>query len=227
MREKQPGEALREAIRQVVASHQPRRIQPEGRPEAAVLLLIYEVHAEPHILFTLRTHLVETHKGQISFPGGAADPEDDDLRLTALRETCEEVGVRPDDVEVVGQLDDSPSISGFMVTPYVGFIRRPAPYPFRPSHDEVAELIEVPLSHLMDRANVTEEARQIDGRDLVMYSYLFRGHVIWGLTARILKQFLDLVGLSLPLARCASSSFVTASLRATRSCVSRARANIP
>jgi 8-oxo-dGTP pyrophosphatase MutT (NUDIX family) len=193
MREGRTTEALLEAIRQAVASCRPRRIQPEGRPEAAVLLLIYELHGEPHILFTLRTDLVETHKGQISFPGGAADPEDDDLRLTALRETCEEVGVRREDVQVVGQLDDSPSISGFIVTPYVGFIRGPAPYPFRPSHDEVAELIEAPLSHLMDRANVTEEVRQIDGRDVVMYSYLFRGHVIWGLTARILKQFLDLL----------------------------------
>ena len=193
MQEGQATEALLEAIRRAVASYRPRRIQPEGRPEAAVLLLVYELHGEPHVLFTLRTDLVETHKGQISFPGGAADPEDDDLRLTALRETCEEVGVRPEDVEVVGQLDDSPSISGFIVTPYVGFIRGPGPYPFRPSHDEVAELIEAPLSHLMDRANVTEEVRQIDGRDVVMYSYLFRGHVIWGLTARILKQFLDLL----------------------------------
>jgi 8-oxo-dGTP pyrophosphatase MutT (NUDIX family) len=193
MPEEQRGEPLLRAIHQVMASHQPRRIQPEGRPEAAVLLLIYEVHGEPHILFTLRTHLVETHKGQISFPGGAADPEDDDLRLTALRETFEELGVRPEDVDVAGQLDDSPSISGFMVTPYVGFIRGPVPYPFRPNRHEVAELIEVPLSHLMDRANVTEEARHIDGRDVVMYSYVFREHVIWGLTARILKQFLDLL----------------------------------
>jgi 8-oxo-dGTP pyrophosphatase MutT (NUDIX family) len=193
MREEQPGGGLLEAIRRVVASYQPRRIQPEGRPEAAVLLPIYEVQGEPHILFTLRTHLVETHKGQISFPGGAADPEDDDLRLTALRETYEELGVRPEDVEVVGELDDWPSISGFMVTPYVGFIHGPAPYPFRPSRHEVAELIEVPLSHLMDRANVTQEVRHVDARDVVMYSYLFRGHVIWGLTARILKQFLDLL----------------------------------
>ena len=197
MLEEQRHEPLLAAIRQVVASHQPRRIQPEGRPEAAVLLLIYEVHSEPHILFTLRTHLVETHKGQISFPGGAAAPEDDGLRLTALRETCEEVGVRPEHVEVVGQLDDSPSISGFMVTPYVGFIRGPVPYHFRPNRHEVAELIEVPLTHLMDRANVTEEVRQIDGRDLVMYSYLFKGHVIWGLTARILRQFLDLLASAL------------------------------
>jgi len=75
----------------------------------------------------------------------------------------------------------------------VGFIRGPVPYPFRPNRHEVAELIEVPLSHLMDKANVTQEVRQIDGRDLVMYSYLFRGHVIWGLTGRILKQFLDLL----------------------------------
>jgi 8-oxo-dGTP pyrophosphatase MutT (NUDIX family) len=184
---------LLEAIRQVVAPYRPRRIQPEGRPEAAVLLLVYEQKGEPHIVFTLRTHLVETHKGQVSFPGGAADPGDDDLRLTALRETYEEIGVRPEDVEVVGRLDDWVAISGFVVTPYVGFIHGPRPYPFRPNRHEVAELLEVPLSHLMDRANTTEEVRQLDGRDVLMYSYLFGKHVIWGLTARILKQFLDML----------------------------------
>lgn len=182
-----------EAIRRVVASHEPTRIEPEGRPPAAVLVLVYELDGEPHTVFTLRTDLVETHKGQISFPGGAADPGDDDLRLTALRETDEELGVRPEDVEVVGQLDDWPAISGFVVTPYVGLIHGPTPYPFRPNQHEVAEVIEVPLSHLMDGRNVTEEVRQYDGRDVVMYAYLFKEHVIWGLTARILKQLLDLL----------------------------------
>jgi len=175
-----------------MASHQPRRIQPEGRPEAAVLILIYDKRGEPHALFTLRTYLVETHKGQISFPGGAADPDDDDLRFTALRETFEEVGVRPEDVEVAGQLDDWVSISGFVVSPFVGFLRR-VPYRFRPNRQEVAELIEVPLSHLLDDSNVTEEVRHVDGRDVLMHSYVFKKHVIWGLTARILRQFLDLL----------------------------------
>ena len=191
-----------EAIRRVMASHRPARIDPAGRPPAAVLLLIYELEGEPHTVFTLRTDLVETHKGQISFPGGAADPGDDDLRLTALRETHEELGVRPEDVEVVGQLDDWPAISGFVVTPYVGLIHAPTPYPFRPNQHEVAEVIEVPLSHLMDGRNVTEEVRQYDGRDVLMYSYVFGEHVIWGLTARILKQLLDL----LPPARADASS---------------------
>jgi 8-oxo-dGTP pyrophosphatase MutT (NUDIX family) len=184
---------LLEAIRQVMASHKPTRIEPGDRPPAAVLLLVYELEGEPHTVFTLRTHLVETHKGQISFPGGAADPEDDDLRLTALRETDEELGVRPEDVEVVGQLDDWVSITGFLVTPYVGLIHGPTPYPFRPNRHEVAEVIEVPLSHLMDESNVTEEMRQYDGRDVLMYSFVFKEHVIWGLTARILKEFLDLL----------------------------------
>ena len=184
---------MREAIRQVMALHRPRRVQPEGRPEAAVLLLIYDKHDEPHALFTLRTYLVETHKGQISFPGGAADPDDDDLRYTALRETFEEVGVRPEDVEVVGQLDDWVSITGFVVTPYVGFLQGRLPYRFRRNRSEVEELIEVPLSHLLDEANTTEEVRHVDGRDVLMHSYVFKKHVIWGLTARILRQFLDLL----------------------------------
>jgi len=184
---------LEEAIRQVMAAYRPRRIQPEGQPEAAVLLLIYEKRGLPHVLFTLRTHLVETHKGQISFPGGAADPDDDDRRSTALRETHEEVGVRPEDVEVVGQLDDWVSISGFVVSPYVGFMRARTPYRFRPNRAEVAELIEVPLSHLLDSANITEEVRHVGGRDVLMQSYVFKKHVIWGLTARILRQFLELL----------------------------------
>lgn len=182
-----------EAIRRAMAAHDPTSIAPEGRPPAAVLLLIYELNGEPHTVFTLRTDLVETHKGQISFPGGAADPDDDDLRLTALRETHEELGVRPEDVEVIGHLDDWVSITGFLVRPYVGFVRRPGPYPFQPNEHEVAEVIEVPLSHLMDDRNVTEEVRQYDGRDVQMYSFVFNNHVIWGLTARILKQFLDLL----------------------------------
>jgi 8-oxo-dGTP pyrophosphatase MutT (NUDIX family) len=184
---------LEEAIRRVMAAYRPQRIQPEGQPEAAVLLLIYDKRGAPHMLFTLRTHLVETHEGQISFPGGAADPDDDDLRSTALRETYEEVGVRPEDVEVVGQLDDWVSISGFVVSPFVGFMHGRTPYRFRPNHAEVAELIEVPLSHLLDSANITEEVRHVGDRDVLMQSYVFKKHVIWGLTARILRQFLELL----------------------------------
>ena len=168
-------------------------MEPGQRPLAAVLIPLYEREGQYHVLFTLRTEHVEHHKGQISFPGGAADPEDPDLEFTALRETFEEIGVRPDDVEVLGRLDDIVTITNFLVTPYVGVLRGPVPYPFRHNEHEVAELLEVPLSHLMEEANVVQETREIGGRPTPTYSYRFGEHVIWGATARILRGFLDLL----------------------------------
>lgn len=162
-------------------------------PRAAVLIPLYEKDGELHVLFTVRTELVEHHKGQISFPGGAADETDADLRETALRETYEEVGVRPEHVEVFGRLDDFITVSNFVVAPYVGSITVPAPYPFDKNELEVAAILEVPLAHLLDRANVESEVRRIQGRDVLTYMFRFNRHVIWGATARILKQFLDLI----------------------------------
>jgi 8-oxo-dGTP pyrophosphatase MutT (NUDIX family) len=180
-------------IRQRIASYRPRRLDPEGRPPAAVLLPLYEKTGDQHLLFTRRTDLVEHHKGQISFPGGAADPEDRDLAQTALRETHEELGIAPDDVEIFGPLDDWLTVSDFVVTPYVGAITRPAPYPFRRNRLEVEELIVVPLHHLQNDANVVAEWRRFGGQDILTYSFQWGEHLIWGVTARILKHFLDLL----------------------------------
>ncbi len=181
---------LIDAIRRALAAHQPRRLEPAGRPRAAVLILLYPRAGEEHILFTLRTQQVEHHKGQISFPGGAADADDRDLRVTALRETFEEVGVRPEDVEIIGELDEWPAISGFLVSPFVGVLTAPAPKVFVGHPYEVEEVLEVPLRHLLDGANFYQEMRQIGGREVVTDCYRFGEYVIWGLTARILKQFL-------------------------------------
>src|SRR3972149_4699310 len=135
-------------IRSALASYRPQRIEREGLPRAAVLIPIYRKEETPHIVLQVRTDLVEHHKGQISFHGGAEDPGDSDLLATALRETEEEIGLQREDVEVWGQLDDIVTISNFVVTPYVGLVTRAAPYPFAPSGYEVAELLEVPLAHL-------------------------------------------------------------------------------
>ena len=115
-----------EHIRDALASFRPRRIERDGLPRAAVLIAVYE-EGEPCVLLTVRTEMVEHHKGQISFPGGAQDPEDADLTATALRESEEEIGLERADVEVWGQLDDIVTISNFIVSPYVGRVTKPAP----------------------------------------------------------------------------------------------------
>ena len=181
-------------IRGALASHTPKRIEHADLPRAAVLIPLYEKDAKHHIIFQVRTELVLHHKGQISFPGGAEDPGDTDLLMTALRETEEEIGLVQEDVEVLGQLDDLITISNFIVTPYVGRITRPGPYPFAPSGFEVAELLEVPVPHLLDPAN--QNAEPVPWRDRVAPppSYSYGEHVIWGATGRLLRTFLEVSG---------------------------------
>jgi 8-oxo-dGTP pyrophosphatase MutT (NUDIX family) len=182
-----------EHIRARLAAYEPEYIEAEDLARAAVLVPLYEVGGEIHVLFTRRSEMVEHHKGQISFPGGAYDATDPDLRFTAVRETFEEIGVDTSHVDVIGQLDEMITISNFLVRPFVGRITQPGPYPFAHSEIEVAEILEVPLDHLRDEANVVAELRTYQGREMIAYSYRWRDHLIWGATARILKQFLDLI----------------------------------
>jgi 8-oxo-dGTP pyrophosphatase MutT (NUDIX family) len=158
---------------------------------AAVLIPLLFKEGEWHVLVTQRTQTVEHHKGQISFPGGACDPEDVDLLATALRETCEEVGVPPEAVEVLGALDDFGTITNFVVTPFVGVI--PNPFTYQPNAREVEAVIEVPLSFLREPSHLREEQREHEGRVLDVLFWDYGPYTIWGATARILKSFLDLI----------------------------------
>jgi 8-oxo-dGTP pyrophosphatase MutT (NUDIX family) len=180
-------------IRRRLDVYEPALIRDDGLPRAAVLLPLYDNGGDLHVLFTVRSELVEHHKGQISFPGGAHDATDPDLRFTAVRETFEEVGVAMDHVDVIGQLDEMITVSNFLVRPFVGVITQPGPYPFAHSEIEVAEILEVPLTHLRDDVNVVVEPRLYQGREIIAYSYRFGDHLIWGATARILRQFLELL----------------------------------
>ena len=181
-------------VRRRVDAHRPERIEAAGRSPAAVLLLLYTDGGRTYLLFTKRTELVEHHKGEICFPGGSREASDADLFQTALRETFEEVGIPPEQVERVGQLDDIVSrVSNFVISPYVGFLSTPGPYHFKHARHEVDEILEVPLAHLLDPANAGREVRRLDGKDVEILLYRFGKHVIWGATARILAQFLSLV----------------------------------
>jgi 8-oxo-dGTP pyrophosphatase MutT (NUDIX family) len=184
------GASLLQQIRDFLSGYWPRRLSQDETTPAAVLLLLYEKAGEPYIVLTRRTEDVEHHKGETSFPGGAFDREDGDLLTTALRETEEEIGVRPEDVEVLGRLDDIITITGFVVSPFVGVLRTSS-YRFVVSALEVAELVEVPLRHLMDERNLEQGVRRWGNRWWPHLSYHYGDHRIWGATARILKGFFD------------------------------------
>ncbi|MSQ32865.1 MAG: CoA pyrophosphatase [Dehalococcoidia bacterium] len=186
---------MKDKIRAALGSRQKVSLPSrDGYAHAGVLLLHYQKAGADHILFTKRTSRVEHHKGEISFPGGARDPEDDSILATALRETAEELGVRTPDVEVLGELDDISTLSSrFITAPFVGTISHS--YSFQPSAIEIAEVLEVPevpVAILRDPANVRVDLPARAG-SYATPSYLYGGNVIWGATARIPKQFLDLV----------------------------------
>lgn len=181
-------------IREILALREKQTIVLSDAPlaPAAVLLPLYRKEGQCHILLTRRTQKLAYHKGQISFPGGARHEQDRDLSDTALRETFEEIGVRPEDVDILGELDNIGTLtSNFIITPFVGII--PYPYDFMVNDDEIEELIEVPLSALLDKKSLHEETHIINGTQYKETVFDYRGHVIWGATARILDQFLHLV----------------------------------
>ncbi len=181
--------------RVVLAGYQPRptAVATSDARDAAVLVLLADYLGEAHVVLTRRTDTVEHHKGQISFPGGARHGADEDLALTALRETWEEIGVHPHDVELIGRLDEIVTVSNFRVAPFVGVLKH-TPYPYAPSPIEVAEVLEVPLRHLLDPANKVYEPRVAwSGGPTVSPAYWWNGHRIWGATARMLERFLDLL----------------------------------
>ncbi len=154
---------------------------------AAVLFPLVERGSELSVLLTQRTEHLIDHPGQISFPGGRAEPADTGSRHTALRETLEEIGLAEESIEVVGYLEPLAVVTGFAVTPVVGFVAGDAQITLDPF--EVAEVFEVPLGFFMDSANRRDRERTVHGITMPFVEYHFAGRRIWGATA---KMILDL-----------------------------------
>ncbi len=181
-----------EELTKILGSRRKNELPPDGMTTAAVLVPLFVKNGQRHVLLTKRSDFVEHHKGEISFPGGKVDPEDRDFLTCALRETAEEVGVNPEDVRVVGELDDFYTVAtGYLVVPFVGVI--PYPYDFHPSAREIAGLLAVPLEVFFDPARRTEDTWILKGEPVEVISYRWQGNNIWGATARILKHFTELV----------------------------------
>jgi 8-oxo-dGTP pyrophosphatase MutT (NUDIX family) len=171
--------------------HRKEMICP-GLTSSAILMPFYEKEGRLSLLFTKRTNRVAHHKGQVSFPGGARDPKDRDLLDTALRETSEEIGIDTASVEVLGSLDETPTIaSSYVITPFVGFLNRPPAFVL--NEHEVERVIELPFENLLHTGFPRLEPLIIDGQPQQVMAYCYDGHVIWGATAKVVRQFLDII----------------------------------
>jgi 8-oxo-dGTP pyrophosphatase MutT (NUDIX family) len=163
---------------------------------AAVLMPLLHKDDELHVLLTKRTQTVKVHKGQISFPGGVRDPGDESLLATALREAKEEIGLGPDDVELLGSLEPvNTAVSGFLVHTFVGHI--PYPYPFQLNSEEVAEILLVPYRFLADASHWYWRTLRSDQHAIQVYFIPYDRYLIWGATARILKLFFERNGVKM------------------------------
>ena len=175
-----------------------RSTDSDGR-HAAVLILLLEGENEYDVLFTKRTHEVGHHKGQISFPGGAVEAEDESLRETVLREADEEIGLMREDVEILGRIDYNLTLfSNFVVHPFAGVVSYP--YDFKINPAEVARLLVVPL-HVFhpDNPEYRRDTAEYEGVTYRGVAYEYEGDIIWGATARMMENFMNIVGEKIPL----------------------------
>lgn len=157
---------------------------------AAVLVPLVFYEDEWHLLFTRRTDRVESHKGQVSFPGGACDEGETTPEQTALREANEEIGLHPEDVKILGRLNPMITVTSFRVSPIVGVI--PWPYAFLVANIEVARVFTMPVSWLANRNNFWELLHTDSGRSIIFY-LPYEGELLWGATARMTVNFLKTI----------------------------------
>lgn len=192
--EEQISQKLQEALDLVGPSSDGFReveLNEETRLKCAAVLVPLVWHDDEwHLLFTRRTDTVESHKGQVSFPGGACDEGETSPEETALREAEEEIGIQPKDVKVLGRLANLVTITYFRVTPVVGVVRWPAV--FRVGQDEVARVFTMPLAWLANPVN-RWQFELPTGRTLIAF-HPFDGELLWGATARMTVDFLSVLG---------------------------------
>jgi 8-oxo-dGTP pyrophosphatase MutT (NUDIX family) len=163
---------------------QVRAVLPSRRVPAAVLVPLVEHDTGLTVLLTQRAETLKDHAGQISFPGGRIEPDDKDAWHAALREAHEEIGLLPDFVEFAGYLPDHFVITGFRVTPVVGFVN--PDYQLRIAEEEVHDVFEVPLDYILDAANHKSRRRKLAGLTIDVHDIPYGERNIWGATAGML-----------------------------------------
>jgi len=190
----QTGDAFKEDLKAILTNREPKRIVFGNARyrEASVLVPLFRKDGQFWLLFTERTSTVGYHKGEVSFPGGMVDLDDDTWEQTALRETFEEIGVRDEDIEILGRLDDMTTLtSQFIIHPFVGMI--PFPYSFHISKKEVERLIEVPFQFFFNPSQPGPYSIEYRGERIEIPAFIYGDVVIWGATERILEDFIGLI----------------------------------
>lgn len=160
--------------------------------QSGVLLLLYPKENIPHFVLMKRSSKLRTHSGQISLPGGKKDEGDTSYYHTAIRETFEELGIADNYITLLGELTPLYiPVSNFMVNPFVAYAKEPLV--FVPNADEVEEVLEIPVSWLLDEKSITEESWENSGKFFRRPFFAIGKHKIWGATAMILSEFRELI----------------------------------
>ena len=197
-------------IKEILSQYHKKRIDDGELIPAAVLVPLFYARGEYHLLFTQRNRGLGSHQGQVCFPGGVRQEGDASLVDAALREAEEEIGLAREDIELYGELDDAATLtSGCRITPFVAFI--PHPYSFKINPREVEQVFSIPLSALKDEryfkqgqrtaplwaakdeGNFDQEYLTAQGQPYPAYFYEYQGHVVWGATAYIVRQLIELL----------------------------------
>lgn len=182
-----------EALKLALDAHEPRKIITE-MPDAGILVPVTRNSEQPKIIFTRRAQHMNTHKGQVAFPGGKRDDTDDSLEFTALRECHEEIGVPPSEVEIIGPLSQVISLHGIRVSPFVGLIDDA--HPLVPNLDELDSIFKVPVQFFREAEPVRRDKMTYKGMALSVPSYHFaeqgESYEIWGLSAIVVVELMNI-----------------------------------
>ncbi|MEX2474427.1 CoA pyrophosphatase [Marinobacter sp.] len=177
-------------LKERLSGYAPRQLALDY-PEAGILVPITDNHRHPEMVFTLRSSNLNTHRGQVSFPGGKRDVTDVSLAATALRETHEEIGLPPDQVQIVAPLSQVMSRYGILVTPYVGVI--PGDHPLEANPEEIESIFRVPLEFFLEDRRERTDALDFLNHTFYVPCYRWERYQIWGLSAVVLVDFLNAV----------------------------------
>ena len=179
----------REEVIAAVRGHTPAELSPVGLKPSAVLVPLRPLRDVDgfELVLTRRTDELPSHAGQVSFPGGGMKEADEGPKATALRETYEELGIAPEEVEVIGYLDHLNTITGFHVVPVVGVVSQEVD--LKPSELEVARVFSVPLTVFLDDSNWVEKIHTYKGSEIAMKELHWDSENIWGATAYMIQRF--------------------------------------